>query len=131
MLGCMTTAPPEPRPAARLRIVLADDIAIGPGKAELLEGVRDTGSIAAAGRRMKMSYKRAWMLIDTMNRCFATPLVATVRGGAGRGGATLTETGEAVLAAYRRMEARAEAAVQDELGALKALLAGRQETGRE
>ena len=58
-------------PVARLRIVLGGDIALGPGKADLMEGIRDTGSIAAAGRRMGMSYKQAWLLVETMNACFA------------------------------------------------------------
>lgn len=70
----------------RLRVFLEPDIAIGPGKAEILEGIRDTGSIAAAGRRMNMSYKRAWLLVDTMNACFCEPLVETSRGGRTQGG---------------------------------------------
>jgi len=87
----------------RLRLVLGDEIAIGPGKAELLALIRDTGSIAAAGRAMGMSYKRAWLLVSTMNECFRMPLVEASRGGSERGGAELTATGEAVLAAYRRL----------------------------
>lgn len=107
---------------ARLRIVLEPDIAIGPGKAELLERVAATGSIAAAGRAMGMSYKRAWLLVDSMNRCFAVPLVETRRGGAGRGGAVLTEAGRAVLELYRRMERATEAAIAAEMTELRALL---------
>lgn len=106
----------------RLRVFLDTDIAIGPGKAEILEGIRETGSIAAAGRRMNMSYKRAWLLVDTMNACFREPLVATSRGGRSQGGARLTETGEEVLAHYRRMETKAADVVQDEMRALRALL---------
>jgi len=87
----------------RLRLLLGDDIAIGPGKAELLTRIRDTGSIAAAGREMGMSYKRAWLLVSTMNDCFTTPLVEASRGGSGHGGAELTDAGKAVLAAYRRL----------------------------
>ena len=65
----------EAHPAAKLRIrlVLAPGVMIGPGKADLLEGIRDTGSIAAAGRRMGMSYKRAWMLVGTLNGSFTDP----------------------------------------------------------
>ena len=107
---------------ARLRIVLEPDIAVGPGKAELLERLAETGSIAAAGRAMGMSYKRAWLLVDSMNRCFRQPVVATRRGGAARGGAELTETGHAVLALYRRMESRTEAAIAPDLEAMRALL---------
>jgi len=95
-------------------------VMIGPGKADLLEGIRDTGSIAAAGRRMGMSYKRAWSLVETMNGGFRAPLVAAVRGGAGHGGATLTELGIEVLGAYRRMVAKAEEAAQPEIAAVEA-----------
>jgi len=106
----------------RLRVFLDPDIAIGPGKAEILEGIRETGSIAAAGRRMNMSYKRAWLLVDTMNGCFREPLVKTSRGGRSQGGARLTETGEQVLAHYRRMEAKAAEAVEAEMREMRGLL---------
>lgn len=104
-----------------LRITLGSDIAIGPGKAELLEGIRETGSIAAAGRRMKMSYKRAWTLIDSMNACFREPVVETSRGGHAHGGATLTATGEAVLASYQRMCRLAGEAIAGEMQALQGM----------
>jgi molybdate transport system regulatory protein len=110
---------------ARLRIVLEPDIAIGPGKADLLEGIKETGSIAAAGRRMGMSYKRAWLLVETMNTCFRTPVVSTSRGGRTHGGASLTPTGEAVLAGYRRMEALADKAIAREMARLRAVLRDR------
>jgi molybdate transport system regulatory protein len=103
----------------RLRVVLDRDIAIGPGKADLLEGIAATGSIAAAGRRMGMSYKRAWLLVDTMNRCFRMPLVEAAKGGTSGGGARLTPLGDEVLAAYRRMESRAERAAAKDLARLK------------
>lgn len=110
------------RAAARLRVVLAPDVAIGPGKADLLEGIRDTGSIAAAGRRMGMSYKRAWLLVETLNASFAAPLVETSRGGSARGGATLTAAGAAILALYRRMEARTAATIAPDLARMRRLL---------
>lgn len=110
------------RIGARLRIVLEPDIAIGPGKADILEGVKQTGSIAAAGRRMGMSYKRAWLLVETMNRCFRTPLVETSRGGPAHGGARLTPTGELVLACYRRMEAQTEQAIASDMAKLRAMM---------
>jgi molybdate transport system regulatory protein len=88
----------------RFRIVCGKNIAIGPGKAELLERVREAGSIAKAARRMGMSYMRAWTLIKTMERCFKEPLVEVARGGAGHGGAALTASGEQVVALYRQME---------------------------
>jgi len=77
---------------------------IGPGKAELLERIDDTGSIAAAGREMGMSYKRAWMLVETMNDMFRDPVVVSSRGGATGGGATVTDMGFAVLKEYRALE---------------------------
>ncbi len=106
----------------RLRIVLEPNIAIGPGKADLLDGIKTTGSIAAAGRRMGMSYKRAWLLVETMNASFKAPLVTTSRGGRAHGGAVLSPEGETVLAAYRRMEALSETAVAGEMDALRRLL---------
>ncbi len=107
---------------ARLRLVLEPDIAIGPGKADILEGIKETGSIAAAGRRMGMSYKRAWLLVETMNRCFQEPLVETSRGGRAKGGAVLTTAGHEVLERYRRMEQLTEAAIAGEMAALRRLL---------
>jgi len=112
-------------PGARLRIVLEPDIAIGPGKADLLQGIRETGSITAAGRRMGMSYKRAWRLVDTMNRCFEAPLVEASKGGAGGGGAVLTALGEEVLARYRRMESLTRRAIEPEMRELRKALARR------
>ena len=96
-----------------------DVIALGPGKADLLDGIRETGSIAAAGRRMGMSYKRAWSLVETMNTCFRAPLVEAGTGGAWRGGAQLTDLGQAVLARYRAMEAAADAATRKDMTWLK------------
>ncbi|MCZ7562940.1 MAG: LysR family transcriptional regulator [Burkholderiales bacterium] len=103
----------------RLRIVLERDVAIGPGKADLLEAVEATGSIAAAARRMGMSYKRAWLLVDAMNRCFRTPLVAAAKGGEAGGGAALTPLGREVLHRYRTMEARAARGAARDLVRLK------------
>lgn len=106
----------------RLRLVFEPDAALGPGKADLLEGIAATGSIAAAGRRMGMSYKRAWMLVEQLNAMFAAPLVESSRGGASGGGARLTEGGEAVLDLYRTMEAKAREAGAQEIDGLRALL---------
>ena len=108
-----------------LRVTLDRDVAIGPGKADLLEGIAATGSIAAAGRRMGMSYKRAWLLIDTMNRCFRGALVEAAKGGRAGGGARLTPLGAEVLAAYRRMQARTARAIEGDLAGLKRRLAPR------
>ena len=107
----------------RLRITLDRNVAIGPGKADILEGVAETGSIAAAGRRMGMGYRKAWLLVKTMNECFKTPLVDAKKGGEKGGGATLTPLGEEVLRRYRNMERLATEAAVSDMEALKALLA--------
>ena len=117
--------PKESAIGARLRIYLRSDFAIGPGKADLLEGIRDTGSIAAAGRRMKMSYKRAWYLVDDMNRHFREPVVETAKGGKDGGGAALTALGEEVLERYRRMLALAEEAIEPDVAALRKFVSGK------
>ena len=109
--------------SARLRVLLGEATAIGPGKADLLDAVARTGSISAAARAMGMSYRRAWLLIDTMNRCFRAPLVETNAGGKGGGGARVTELGHDVLARYRAMEAKARTAVGTDLEDFRALLA--------
>jgi molybdate transport system regulatory protein len=90
----------------RIRVVRGRDVALGPGKVELLEHIAQTGSLRKAAAEMDMSYMRAWTLVQTMNRCFKKPVVVTKRGGAEGGAALLTETGETVLALYRRMEAQ-------------------------
>lgn len=100
----MTTADDRSLLRPSLRLVLGAISTLGPGKAELLEHIRDTGSISAAGRQMNMSYKRAWMLVETMNADFREVLVESTRGGAKGGGARLTDTGMAVLAHYRGLE---------------------------
>ncbi len=106
----------------RLRVVLERNIAIGPGKADLLEEIAATGSIAAAAREMGMSYKRAWLLVDTMNRCFRAPLVESAKGGAAGGGALLTSLGAEVLRRYRSMEKRAMRGASADFTALKRAL---------
>ncbi|MGE4480493.1 winged helix-turn-helix domain-containing protein [Acidocella sp.] len=88
----------------RLRLNGTQGIVMGPGRADLLALIAETGSIAAAGRRMDMSYKRAWSLVDSLNTSFTAPLVETAKGGAGHGGARLTALGEELLAAYRELE---------------------------
>ncbi|MFN3854880.1 MAG: winged helix-turn-helix domain-containing protein [Phreatobacter sp.] len=97
------------RPVVSIRIDFAPGMRLGPGKADLLEGIAGTGSIAAAGRQMGMSYKRAWMLVEALNAMFRGPLVVSTKGGRAGGGAELTDLGRQVLAAYRRIEAAATA----------------------
>ena len=108
-------------PRLRVRITFTDGSFFGPGKADLLELIAETGSIAAAGRRMKMSYKRAWSLVETMNAMFEEPLVESSRGGEQGGGARLTDLGQRVLDHYRGFLARAAVAGADDLAAIDRL----------
>lgn len=110
--------------AARIKLRLEYDspLVLGPGKAELLERIDSAGSISAAGRDMGMSYKRAWSLVEDMNRAFARPVVDSSRGGAGGGGAVLTETGREVLARFRRLERLLEREGAEEIAGLAAML---------
>jgi len=117
-----TAAPRIDPPSLRIRIVFGDDAMLGPGKAELLERIRETGSIAAAGRSMAMSYKRAWMLVEEMNSAFRDPLVASMRGGPRGGGARLTQAGETVLAHYRKLEEIMAEAGAARIGTLQSML---------
>jgi len=103
----------------RISIVFESGARIGPGKAKLLESIRDTGSISAAARDMGMSYKRAWVLLDSINQAFTEPVVKAASGGPGGGGATLTPFGAEVLERYRRIHERAAAIAGDDLTALK------------
>ncbi len=114
--------PPDQTARLQLRLFFAHGAMLGPGKAELLEHIRDTGSISAAGRAMEMSYKRAWMLVDAMNAAFTAPLVESARGGAGGGGAQVTEVGLEVLRLYRALQDKAARAGQAEMAAISAML---------
>jgi molybdate transport system regulatory protein len=107
----------------RLRILLGSAIAMGPGKADLLDAIADTGSISAAARRMGMSYRRAWMLVDEMNHAFRAPLVVASAGGAKGGGAEVTPAGREALKRYRAMEKKAAEGVAREMREFAALLA--------
>lgn len=114
--------PAPPSGLGHLRIVLTDKAYVGPGRADLLEGIARTGSISAAGKEMGMSYKRAWSLVQALNEGFGKPLVETARGGAAQGGASLTPLGEEVLARYRAMEKATEAAIANDVEALRAVV---------
>jgi molybdate transport system regulatory protein len=113
-----------------IRIDLASDGALGPGKIKLLELVGESGSISAAGRAMGMSYRRAWTLVDGLNRLFRSPVVATQPGGVRGGGAVLTDVGHDVIARYRAAERAAAKATAPELAALDAVRAGLPSSGR-
>lgn len=110
------------QPSFRIRVAFGARGHMGPGKAELLEGIIRTGSIAAAGREMGMSYKRAWQLVEAMNAMFCAPLVQSSRGGAKGGGAVVTEAGSTVLAAYRAIEDEASRAGAAHVDVLKGML---------
>jgi molybdate transport system regulatory protein len=111
------------RAAPRWRVNLDAEIAIGPGKADLLEAIARDGSISAAAESMGMSYRRAWILVETMNRCFAAPLVATSR--RRREGARLTDEGRQVLSLYRRVERLSVQAARAPLSEIGRLLKDR------
>lgn len=96
----------------KIQIACGDALAMGPGKADLLEAIIAEGSISGAGRALGMSYRRTWLLVDEMNRCFDPVLVETVKGGGRERGAKVSATGLAVLEAYREMEREAAAVAE-------------------
>ena len=100
-----------------LRVTLSESFYIGPGRADLLDGIAATGSIAEAAKGMGMSYKRAWSLVQALNDGYGAPLVETQRGGKEQG-ATLTAEGRSVLDAYRRMQQATRDAIAPEVNAL-------------
>lgn len=107
----------------RLRVYLGIEEHLGPGKADLLTGIDETGSIVAAGKRMDMSYRRAWLLVDAMNKMFKSPLVTKTKGGkGGGGGAELTALGREVLTRFRNMEKKTEKAIAADLAALRKIV---------
>lgn len=104
---------------SRFRIMSGDSIALGPGKVDLLESIDQAGSISEAARQGNISYRRAWDMVDTMNQCFNKPLVESVTGGKGGGGAALTSLGKKVVQIYRNMETKASMATQEEWKSLQ------------
>ena len=110
------------RGATKLRVMFGPDIAMGPGKAELLQAIADTGSISASAKRLGMSYRRAWLMVDTMNRCFRKPVVASATGGTGGGGALVTDFGSEVLARFAAKRASVDRALDPELERFARLL---------
>jgi molybdate transport system regulatory protein len=109
----------------RLRVVAGDAILVGPGKVALLEAIRETRSITAAAKSLGMSYRRAWMLVDEVNRALPGPAVASATGGERGGGSALTPLGAELVALYRRIEATATRACARDLASLLALAAPR------
>lgn len=92
----------------RLRVKYGEEIAIGPGKIAILEAIADTGSISAAGRKLGMSYRRAWLLVDQMNQYFKEPVVRALTGGTQGGGTALTAMGLEVINLYRTIEQQSQ-----------------------
>lgn len=97
----------------KAQLFCADERALGPGRVDLLESIDAHGSISAAGRALGMSYRYTWLMVDSMNRCFAEKLVETSPGGGRGGGAVLTAFGRRALAAYRALEASLEQTARD------------------
>lgn len=102
----------------KAQLLCGDELAMGPGKADLLDAIQSEGSISGAGRRLGMSYRRTWLLVDAMNRCWSEPLVEATPGGGEHRGARVTAAGHEVLAAYRTLEAAVAEAAEGPLRAL-------------
>jgi molybdate transport system regulatory protein len=100
-MAAMTGAPTL---KIKMQILCGHEIAMGPGKADLLEAIIAEGSISGAGRKLGMSYRRTWLLVDVMNRCWEAPLVETAAGGSHGGGAHVTDLGKRVLAWFRALQ---------------------------
>jgi len=106
-----------------MRVDAGDAIAIGPGKIDLLEAIAETGSITAAAKHLDMSYRRAWLLLDELNRCLKKPAVDSAKGGTHGGGSEVTATGRKIISLYRRVEQTAASACKADLAQLLALVA--------
>ena len=119
------STPASPRPVAkfRIRVTTGDVIAIGPGKIALLEAIAATGSITSAAKSLKMSYRRAWLLIDELNHALKKPAVDTAQGGQSGGGTVITPTGRELIELYKRIETTAARACEEDLKRVLALVA--------
>jgi molybdate transport system regulatory protein len=106
-------------PRAVIKIDFGTGVRLGPGKVKLLECITETGSISAAARAMDMSYRRAWLLVDELNGMFARPVVETAAGGAGGGGAKVTEFGLRIIGVFRQLETEADALAKARMAQLK------------
>jgi molybdate transport system regulatory protein len=93
-----------PTPVVRFRIDFAKNVYVGPGKIDLLEAIRDSGSLSQAARNMRMSYRRAWLLVESLKTCFREPVTVATTGGKGGGGVALTKFGETLIKSYRLLE---------------------------
>jgi len=104
-----------------IRLDLANGERIGPGKVALLEAIKETGSISAAARKMDMSYRRAWLLVEAINRSLRKPAVTSEVGGQHGGGAKITSVGEHIIALYREIEAQSRTAAKEQFRAIAGL----------
>tara|TARA_A100001391_G_scaffold23304_4_gene12832 strand:- start:31405 stop:31770 length:366 start_codon:yes stop_codon:yes gene_type:complete len=109
----------------KLQLYCGEEIAMGPGKADLLEAIAQTGSISAAARAMELSYRRAWLMVDVMNRCFKEKLVDTTPGGGQKAGARVSDAGQRALVAYRALQDRVMGAVPTSEDVLQTMLRDR------
>ncbi len=116
-------SPAEPQLRFRVRITAGELIAIGPGKIALLEAVAQTGSITAAAKQLDMSYRRAWLLMDELNRSLREPALDSAKGGTAGGGSALTDAGRELVALYRRIESTAAEACRTDIRKLMKMLA--------
>lgn len=116
-------SPSEPKVQFRMRVYRDHSIAIGPGRIALLEAIDQAGSISGAARQLKMSYRRAWLLVNDTNNALNQPAVSSSEGGVSGGGSRLTETGHALIQLYRRIEHEAAQATRADISALTALIA--------
>ncbi|MFM0169585.1 winged helix-turn-helix domain-containing protein [Paraburkholderia sediminicola] len=116
------TAKSRPEVRFRMRIRSGDAVALGPGKVELLEAVREFGSISAAARSLDMSYRRAWLLIDELNRSLKSPATHSEQGGQSGGGCTLTPVGETIIRLYRDVEVEAQRSCAKQIAELTRLI---------
>jgi molybdate transport system regulatory protein len=120
-------------PRLVVRLKLGGDSVLGPGKVDLLERIDRCGSISAAAREMEMSYRQAWMLIDTLNQAFGRPVIETTAGGRSGGGARLTSRGKRIVAGYRALQAKVAKSTRNDVEAIVSLMAssaGRRDTRR-
>lgn len=120
-----SSSPGSPQLRFRLRVTRGDEIAVGPGKVALLEAIREHGSITVAARNIGMSYRRAWLLLDEMNRLMRKPLTASAQGGQRGGGSVVTPEGEKLIELYRQIEERAQQACSLEIAQLLKMVARR------
>jgi molybdate transport system regulatory protein len=116
---------PRSKPVAkfRMRVTAGDVIAVGPGKIALLEAIADTGSLTSAAKALDMSYRRAWLLLDELNKSLRKPAVDSAKGGQHGGGSELTDVGRNLVALYRRIDATANKACGADIKAMLALIA--------